>query len=40
MGRAARAYVLEKYRVERLVAEMQKFYERTLEPPVARLNCN
>jgi glycosyltransferase involved in cell wall biosynthesis len=35
MGRAARVYVLEKYRVERLVAEMRAFYERALESQIA-----
>ena len=35
MGRAGRSHVLERYRVERLVAEMQKFYESALESPTA-----
>lgn len=35
MGRAARAHVLERYRVERLVEEMRAFYERVLESWIA-----
>ena len=31
MGRAARHYVLERYRAERLVAEMSAFYHRVVE---------
>ena len=35
MGRAGRSHVLERYREERLVAEMWKFYESALESQTA-----
>jgi glycosyltransferase involved in cell wall biosynthesis len=35
MGKAARRYVLERYRTERLVEEMRAFYERALKTPIA-----